>query len=182
MSSSSNLSTLCSDAGKERRRLNATHVEAKEAATAAVLLQEQEEERNFRPFRFIDLPPELQKMVYRLYDANIEDKYKPQRPLRTKRHDSSPKRQLANLPIPALAHVCHEIRTGFLETLLEEGDFIIVIGPYVPAPLKFGPFWNPPWTSEALLNRMKKATDRNDPLLLGQHMSGLLKTSMAFGM
>lgn len=174
----SSLRLLRSRAGEERQPFDATFVEAEEAVDAALLLQEQEAEQNFRPFRFIDLPLELQKMVYSLYAGDIEDKYKPARASFASRWEPKPMRQLANLRIPALAQVCQEIRVDFLQTLLEEGNFIIVLGPLVPSSSRSRPLQTPAWTSEALVNRIKKTVDHTDPILLGKHMSSLLGPNM----
>lgn len=152
---------------------------ATEAAAAALRHQQEEEEQNARPFRFIDLPLELQEMVYSFYAADVERRYKPPRQFIAKYiTPAPPRRQLANLQIPALAHVCHEVRVAFLPIFFKEGKFTIVIGPYDPPLRPPRSFWTRQWTSEALLNRKQKAQDQNDPILLSRHMSTLLSPTM----
>lgn len=134
----------------------------------------QQQELDEKPFRFLELPREMQDMVYSCYASHIANKYK------RKKHDcfrprgEPNRRQLANTPIPALAHVCQEIRADFLQILFEKGKFALCIG---PSHSLLGDRWTS-WNRAMLLNRTPKTKDPDDPIYLSEHMSGLLKPDM----
>lgn len=165
--------------------LKSQRLKATEAAAAALQLQHQQrlEEENARRFRFMDLPLELRKIVYSYYATNIERLFKAPT-TRSFWGTVEPRRQLAHLPIPALAHVCQKIRSEFMEIFFKEGKFVLVIGPCAPRPARPGSHtgrWDhfvEGWFSEALLNRIKSTQDPADPIYLSRYMADLLNPMM----
>lgn len=201
MSSASDLPSLRSIAGRQRRRSSVAHVEAttaaaqeprraaarqaaqesaeKEAEAAAqqaaqAIAEKEIEEAAYQlyrhhiettPFRFLDLPRELQEVVYSIYTSKVETE-----------NNGSKSHPLCRLRLPALAQVNQQIRSDFLQTFFKESAFKLWIGPY----WKASPHPNPIGTNDSLYRAIRASEDSLDPLFLRPHLAAAIPPDTVF--
>lgn len=138
-----------------------------EAEIEAAALQLYQQHISSHPFRFLDLPTEVQDMVYSAYSVNVESSYK--------QPSFNP---LSTFVVPALAQVNQEIRADFLGVFLKQTRFHIWIGPYTHSPKH----WRLPlnFDNDRLYRTIKAAKDPLDPIFLSPHVSALVNPAMVF--
>lgn len=121
------------------------------------------------PFRFLDLPTELQEMVYSNFIASLPSS-----------HGEIPTLELCAFAIPALAQVNQTVRTDFLQVFFKQVTFYIRIGHCATPPVyRLQSLWSH-FGSTGLYKAIAAAKDPFDPVLLSPCASKLIGPATIF--